>query len=142
MELDSAISRSSILSMAILIAVRCCSCSTSWVIAAVTFGIAVPVAADPAAQQQRGRLGGELDAVLGHRDGEVVGQLRNGVGDDRLEVEQRVARLVDRRRPELPELVGLPDQVDDLGELAVLAVPGRPTRPASARRGCRTARAA
>ena len=38
-ELDSAISRSSILAMAILTAVRCCSCRTSWVIAAVTLGL-------------------------------------------------------------------------------------------------------
>ena len=37
-EFDSAISRSSTLAMAILMAVRCCSSNTSWVIAAVTFG--------------------------------------------------------------------------------------------------------
>lgn len=87
--------------------------------------VAVPVAADPAAQQQGSGLRGELHPVLGHRRGQVVRERRNGLADDGVQVEQGVAGLVDRGRPELPDLVGLPQQVDDLGQFAVLPGPGR-----------------
>ncbi len=81
--------------------------------------VAVAVATDPGAELQRRRGRGQVDPQAGQLLGEVLEHVTDGVQHQLVEVVGRVARLVERLRPVLPQLVGLPQQVDDLGDAPV-----------------------
>ena len=82
--------------------------------------VAVAVAADPAAEPQRAGVGRQLDAERAQLVGELLEHVGDGVAHQLVEVVGRVARLVDRLRAVVAQLVGLPQQVDDLGEPPVV----------------------
>ena len=79
-------------------------------------GVAVAVAADPAAEAQRPRGRRQVDTQAGQLVGQVLEHVADGVQHQLVEVVGGVARLVERLGPVEAELGGLPQQVDDLGD--------------------------
>ena len=77
-------------------------------------GVAVAVAADPAAEAQRPRPRRQLEARLPQLAGELVEHVGDRGGGELVEVVDGVARLVDDVGAGDPDLVGLPEQVDRL----------------------------
>jgi hypothetical protein len=82
-------------------------------------GVAVAVAAGPGAEPQGRRRQWELDAEAAQHLGEIGEHGGHRDACRVLEVEERVAGLVDRLRPLPAQLVGQPEQVDHLGQSAV-----------------------
>ena len=79
-------------------------------------GVAVAVAADPAAEAQRSGSGVQRHVERRQLVAEVLEHVADGVQHELVEVVGRAARLVDRLGAVLAQLVGLPEQVDDLGD--------------------------
>ena len=87
--------------------------------------VAVPVAADPAAQHQRAGAVGQRQPhprqlLVEHRQ-----HLGHGVVPELLEVVGRRAGLVEHRRPLRTDLVGLPDEVDEPAQPGLLDLVGQ-----------------
>jgi hypothetical protein len=93
--------------------------------ARVDVGVAVAVAADPAAEAQRPGLDGELDPQQPELVDEGLERVRDGVTVQLVEVVDGVASLVEDVGARDAQLVGLPQQVDELLEPPPDAALGR-----------------
>ena len=82
-------------------------------------GVAVAVAADPAAEAQRARLDGQVDAEAGELVDERLERVGHRVAVQLVEVVDGVARLVDDVGLGHAQLVALPQQVDELLQAAL-----------------------
>ena len=82
-------------------------------------GVAVAVAADPAAEAQRARVDGEVDAQARELVDERLERVGHRVAVQLVEVVDGVARLVDHVGLGHAQLVALPQQLDELLEPAL-----------------------
>ena len=82
-------------------------------------GVAVAVAADPAAEAQRASVDGEVDAEAGELVDQRLERVGHGVAVQLVEVVDGVARLVDDVGLGHAQLVALPQQLDELLQAAL-----------------------